>query len=134
MLFVYEVIKKFTSNKKIEVTRYFSILIFVFTAISIYFKELKYTSFVSLLIVALLLILYKFFPKAVNSKAYLLYIGLGFMGFLIFNYFLTSIPVVIYGEEITNIKITSIPVEDFLYNYLLLTGFVVSYEYFKEKS
>lgn len=52
----------------------------------------------------------------------------------IFNMYLTARPVVIYNPSyILNIRIGTIPIEDFLYSLSLMVGIVAIYEYFSRK-
>ncbi len=61
-----------------------------------------------------------------SSKAYWIYIILTLILFLIFNYILTSTPVVQYSANaITGFRITTIPIEDFLFNYSMLTNYLI---------
>jgi lycopene cyclase domain-containing protein len=63
-----------------------------------------------------------------SSRAYWIYTALTLVLFLIFNYILTSTPVVLYSPEaITGFRVTTIPIEDFLFNYSMLTGYLAVY-------
>lgn len=62
------------------------------------------------------------------------YLLLTFVAFFITNYFLTSIPVVIYNSQaISNLRIFTIPLEDFYYNYVLVVLYLMIYDYKWEK-
>ncbi|MBU0629589.1 MAG: lycopene cyclase domain-containing protein [Candidatus Margulisbacteria bacterium] len=63
-----------------------------------------------------------------SSLFYWLYLAASFMFFLVFNYFLTSLPVVIYKPSaIIGWRVLSIPAEDFVYNFLLLSLYLAVY-------
>lgn len=54
--------------------------------------------------------------------------------FLFFNYYLTSLPILIYNSKaILNIRVLTIPIEDFFYNYCLLTLYLTFYIKAKER-
>ncbi len=53
---------------------------------------------------------------------------------LIFNYYLTSRPVVFYNTEVNlNLRILTIPIEDFFYSFSLISIVVMSYEFFTKR-
>jgi lycopene cyclase domain-containing protein len=57
-----------------------------------------------------------------SSGRYWLYIAITLMLFVVFNFILTSLPIVSYGPSmIWNVRFLTIPVEDFFYNYLMLS-------------
>jgi lycopene cyclase domain-containing protein len=69
-----------------------------------------------------------------RESRFWIYIFLAFFPFVLTNYFLTSIPVVIYNpERFSQIRITTIPVEDFFYSFSLVTGYIYVYELVKSK-
>ncbi len=62
------------------------------------------------------------------SRNFWIFIGLSYIPFLLFDYFLTSDPVVIYGpNSILGIRFITIPVEDFIYSFSMLTLYTVFY-------
>ncbi len=66
--------------------------------------------------------------KLFSSRVYWIYTCLTLTLFLIFNYILTSTPVVLYSQNaITGFRITTIPIEDFLFNYSMLTNYLTVY-------
>jgi len=73
-----------------------------------------------------------------QTRVFMRQTSLRFAGLLLllitlFNGYLTARPVVIYDPEfITNIRIGSIPVEDYFYGFALVLGAVVIYEKLKE--
>lgn len=63
-----------------------------------------------------------------SSRAYWTYIVVTQVLFLIFNYILTSLPVVEYSAlAICNLRIATIPIEDFLFNFSMLTMYLTTY-------
>lgn len=66
--------------------------------------------------------------RLLSSRAYWQYLGLSFVMFLIFNYILTSMPVVVYNpESVLGWRVTTIPVEDFLFNFSMLSLYLLVY-------
>ena len=66
--------------------------------------------------------------KIFASRAFWIYTLLTLVLFLIFNYILTSYPVVQYSSTaITGFRITTIPIEDFLFNFSMLTNYLTVY-------
>lgn len=66
-----------------------------------------------------------------RQKNVLLFGGITLLLTAIFNSYLTSLPIVIYNTHImTNLRIFTIPVEDFIYGWVLITGTIWFYERF----
>jgi lycopene cyclase domain-containing protein len=75
-----------------------------------------------------------FFPQMLRSRIYWLFIIVAFIPFFVMNYLLTSIPIVLYNSQaMWNIRITTIPVEDFFYNFSLLSFYLMVYLFFKAR-
>jgi len=63
-----------------------------------------------------------------SSRHFWLWSGAGLVLFMIFNYILTALPVVTYNPAaITNLRIATIPIEDFFYNFSMLTLYLGTY-------
>jgi lycopene cyclase domain-containing protein len=63
------------------------------------------------------------------------FIAMMFMFKLLVNGYLTGRPVVLYGEEFfLGVRLFTIPIEDFLFGFSLITLSVVLWEYFKSSS
>lgn len=83
---------------------------------------LAFTGIVVLLVVLLL-------PALFHSHAYWLYLTLGTCLFFIFNSVLTSLPIVAYDPGvILNLRLGTVPIEDFFYNWSLLTLYALIYD------
>lgn len=62
---------------------------------------------------------------------YYIFMGFSVIGFLLINSILTGIPVVSYDPAFNiGIRIGTIPLEDFFYNFALLSGYLLSYKFF----
>lgn len=135
-LFVFDSIKYFFKNKKLFspkkwIFSIFGVLI-ILSAFGFYTKE--YT-FLAILSVGLsVLIVTAINVKIISSREYWIYILVTLVLFLIFNYLLTSTPVVQYSSRaITGFRITTIPVEDFLFNFSMLTDYLTIYLWASKK-
>lgn len=122
-LFLYETAKYYLTEKKIEISErlLFGLsAILIFTAVA---NSDKYYTFTVLLFSAGFILLNIFSRSSViKSKIYWLWIAFMFIPFLIVNYILTSLPVVIYSSEaILGARFLTIPIEDFFYSFSMLS-------------
>lgn len=99
-----------------------------FILISFGFYSKEYT-FLAMLSVGFSILLVSFFSVRVfSSRAYWAYIFVTFWLFFIFNYVLTSIPVVEYSPSaISGLRVITIPIEDFMFNFSMLTMYLAVY-------
>lgn len=133
ILFVYECINYYVKNK--DYSRYrlilliFSIIIF---SAGIIFIGTYYTSTVLLIGGMIFAVIYFLGSKIILNKAALITLCISVIPFLIVNYILTSLPVVIYNPDaITGIRFLTIPVEDFLYSISLISFSLFVYVFAK---
>jgi lycopene cyclase domain-containing protein len=134
-IFIYENLVYFVGDKDIKFNKWFYLGFFViFVIIGIIFYRQEYT-ILAMFSVALFFLLGAFiYPQVLKSRLYWMYIILSFIPFIIFNYFLTSLIVVYYNPEaIWGIRITTIPLEDFFYNFSMLSFYLMVYIYFKNR-
>lgn len=130
-LFLYEGIKFFVFDTKIKTpSKFFIVSIgLFFILLGCYFIFIPYTStvfFVTGLTFLMLSLCFLFLLKTVH---YYIYIILTSILFLVFNSILTGIPIVSYSKDaILNIRLGTIPLEDFFYNFSMLTLFLGVYE------
>ncbi|MBK8551033.1 MAG: lycopene cyclase domain-containing protein [Ignavibacteria bacterium] len=134
ILFVYECINYYLKNKDFSNYRImlliFSIIIF---SAGILFIGTYYTSTVLLIGGLIFAMIFFFGSKILLSKAALITLSISIIPFLIVNYILTSLPVVIYNPDaITGIRFTTIPVEDFLYSLSLIPMCLFVYAFAKK--
>jgi lycopene cyclase domain-containing protein len=133
-IFIYESLEYFLKDKEFNYKKMlclFSGLLFLL--LSIIFFQKTYTFIIFLLTSIFSFISWRFLHNFLRSSNYWKYIGISFVFFFIFNHFLTSIPVVEYNsKEITGIRIWKIPIEDFFYNYLMLSCYLFVYLAFKK--
>lgn len=93
-----------------------------FISLSLLFLNREYT-FLALLSVGItILAAPKLADQIFSSKLYWYYVAVTFAFFLVFNFLLTSLPIVAYSSEaISGLRVTTIPIEDFMFNFSLLT-------------
>lgn len=134
-LFAYEGLAYFLQDKKIglsnKLVRAVGALFIIFS--SLFFNQ-EYT-FLAILSVGLTLL---FAPRLLSglfdSTLYWAYIGVTFMLFFIFNYILTSVPIIEYSPAaITGFRATTIPIEDFMFNFSMLTLYLAVYLWISRK-
>ncbi len=137
-LFTYFVLKKFDSfnlpyNKVL--LRLFSLILF---AIAIIFHERVYTLSVSLLS-SLFIFNISFSKSKWNGYFFSTYIIISLFPFIIVNGLLTGYldpntsPVWYNNDEIIGIRLLTIPIEDFLYNFILMYINVFVFEFYSKK-
>jgi len=135
-LFVYESVLHFLGDKKLFSPRkwLFTIIgiLIMLSAFAFYNKEYTFLAILSVGVSVL-------FVSLVNgelffSRAYWIYTILTLGLFLIFNYILTSYPVVQYSTNaISGFRVTTVPIEDFLFNFSMLTNYLTIYIWASKK-
>jgi len=140
-IFIYENLNYFIGEKEVPFNKWFYLALFVlFLLVGLLFYYQDYT-ILSMFSVALFFLIAAFlYPKILKSRLYWLYILISFVPFIIFNYLLTSIPIVLYNSnaiwgnmQAWNGRIFTIPVEDFFYNFSMLSFYLLVYIYFKKR-
>jgi lycopene cyclase domain-containing protein len=75
-----------------------------------------------------LVIAFLFDRPLIESKQYWLWLGICYVPFLIINTVLTALPVVEYhSKAIWGLRVGTIPLEDFFYNYAMLSFYLLVY-------
>jgi lycopene cyclase domain-containing protein len=140
-IFIYENLKYFIKEKTVYFNRkFYLIIIIILIILGLIFYHQDYTILALLSCAFFFLIAIIFTPDILKSRNYWLYIIISMIPFIIFNYLLTSIPIVTYnpnaiwgGDGLWNGRFITIPVEDFFYNFSMLSFYLMVYLYFKEK-
>ena len=140
-IFIYENLEYFLPDKKIPFNRYFYmglILFFSLGGIAFYYQDYTILALISCSFFFLIAILFK--PTLLQSRNYWFYIAISMIPFVIFNYLLTSIPIVLYnpnaiwgGDGLWNGRFITIPLEDFFYNFSMLSFYLLVYLFFKKR-
>ncbi len=109
-------------------------LIFSFLSISFYSLSLGkyYTSSIFFIFAFLIIVdIYFFKTNLFKQLFFWQFLLIIFFLTLIFNYYLTSKPVVIYNDELNlKFRILTIPLEDFIYGFSFISLIVMLYELF----
>lgn len=134
-LFLYETAVLYLPEKKIIINPkiFYGLSAVLFLAALI--NTNRYYTF-TVLMFSSFFILFNLFSKysLLKSKIYHLWILFMFIPFLVVNYFLTSLPVVMYSPgAIIGVRFITIPVEDFFYSYSMLSFNLFVYLIVKEK-
>jgi lycopene cyclase domain-containing protein len=134
-IFIYESLKYFFKDREFSLnTNFFvaPVLIFLVTGSIVY--EQYYTATVLVSCALFFFFAMLFYPKMLRYVIYWLYIIVVFIPFFVMNYLLTSIPIVLYNSDaIWNVRITTIPAEDFFYNFAMLSFYLIVYLFFKDR-
>ena len=122
-ILTYEALAYFIKDESITIpSKLLPIIGVVIIVISIIFYEQEYTFLAMLSVGLTFLSAPKLCRRIFSSKLYWFYIAVTLVFFLVFNFLLTSVPVVEYSEwAISNLRITTIPIEDFMFNFSMLT-------------
>ncbi|MCX8154306.1 MAG: lycopene cyclase domain-containing protein [Candidatus Micrarchaeota archaeon] len=141
----------FIMNIPIEEIMFFMFIPAVVYLMSNYLPNLSLFRYLNVAIVLTLLIIITIYGKGIYSNLMLLLgtiilflyfhtqnldhiVILGFLLFIPFNFFLTYFPVVIYyPNSFSGIRFLSIPIEDFVFNFVMIVVFGILYEYLKER-
>ena len=140
-IFIYENLQYFFPDRELPVNRYFYLaLILVFFVAGLFFYHQDYTILALMSCAFFFLIALWRFPDILRSRNYWLYIGISMIPFIIFNYLLTSTPIVLYnpvaiwgGDGVWNGRFFTIPLEDFFYNFSMLSFYLLVYRYFRKR-
>jgi len=134
-IFIYENLIYFLKDKKIPYNKIFYLAIAgIFIILGLIYRTQEYTVLAMFSCALFFILAPSLYPDILKKRNYWIYIILSFIPFIIFNYFLTSLIVVHYNPlAIWGIRITTVPLEDFFYNYSMLSFYLLVYMYFKEK-
>jgi lycopene cyclase domain-containing protein len=133
-LFIYESVAYYSENRPLRIPRalFFAIAL-VLLAASVLFSHHGYTlkAFTSGAIFLLGALLIK--QEFIVSTRYWVWLGICYIPFLVVNAVLTALPVVEYNPRaILGPRVGSIPVEDFFYNFSMLSFYGLFYVFFKD--
>ena len=135
ILFLYETFLYYIPNNKQGIQYNLFIIPSLLSFLSAYICSGKSYTLIVLLIfsfTSLLLAITK--PIFLKQKYFGLFILFTFIPFGIVNFILTSLPVVYYNQKaIWGIRISNIPLEDFIYSFSLISLYVFFYELAKGK-
>lgn len=129
-LFIYETVGFYIKERNFEFNKYYFVIPFLLLLVNAYlFVDQSYTFTVSIYAASFFLISFFLFDKILLSRNFWITIFIMFIPFLIVNYILTSVPIVTYNSiAIWNIRITTIPAEDFIYSFSMIALWILFYE------
>lgn len=135
-LFVFDSIIHFFGDKKLFSPRKWVPMVISAlitpSAFGFYSKEYTFLAILSVGFTILFVSLVN--VKLFFSRAYWIYTLLTLLLFSIFNFILTSFPVVQYSTSaITDFRVATIPIEDFLFNFSMLTDYLTVYIWASKK-
>ncbi|MBN1897779.1 MAG: lycopene cyclase domain-containing protein [Spirochaetes bacterium] len=133
-IFIYESLNTFIKDKKVAYNPYIYYgVIVLLLGLAFFYRAQDYTLLALLSCAFFLITALIIRPAMLSSRLYWGYILISFVAFFIFNYVLTSYPVVIYNPKaIWGLRITTIPLEDFFYNYSMLSFYLFFYQFFQK--
>ena len=134
-LFIFENLNFFLKEKKVFYNPfYYATIPILLIGVGIIYLHQGYTMLALFSVAALFLIAICIAPDILNSKLFWFYIILSFIPFILFNFLLTSIPIVLYnpdaiwgGDGWWNGRVFTIPLEDFFYNFSMLSFYFLVY-------
>lgn len=134
-IFIYETIKFYINEKVYPIKKnIFLIPVISFIVLALVFNKQAYTFTVLLYSAAFFLLGVLTNSKLLTSKIFWISILICFVPFFTVNYFLTSIPVVTYNDTaFSAIRVITIPLEDFLYSFSMVSLWILFYEFFRAK-
>lgn len=134
-IFIYETVKFYTKEKNFKINKYIFILIaLLLILLGIIFNHQYYTFTVSLFAGIFFILAFYLNTGLLNSSFYWLTMLLSFIPFFIVNYFLTSIPIVMYNETaFFGKRFITIPYEDFLYSFSMISLWILFYEIIQKR-
>jgi lycopene cyclase domain-containing protein len=134
-IFIYETVSFYVKEKKLSFNnKLFIIPSILLVTLGTLFYDQNYTFTVSVFAAAFFIGAILFNESLLDSRNFWITILIGFIPFLIVNYFLTSIPVVTYNEAaFSGKRFITIPYEDFLYSFSMISLWLLFYELAKEK-
>ena len=129
-LFVFDALGHFFEDKKLFNIRKWLLAVIaglvILAAFVFYGREYTFLAILSVGLTIMFVTLVNI--ELLSSRSYWIYTFLTLILFLIFNYVLTSYPVVEYSSNaITGLRVFTIPIEDFMFNFAMLTNYLTVY-------
>lgn len=130
IIFTFICIRYYVKEKRIFIPSVFIYFVsFVLIISGVLFSGKYYTFTVSLFTGILILFLNYFYRDFIMSYIFIMTLLISYIPFLIVNYILTSLPVVIYNASaITGLRFLTIPAEDFLYSFSMITMWIFIFQ------
>jgi len=128
-LMIYDFVRQKVKDKEVNwVPKAVKVIIPVLLLSLPFTLTYSYTFIVTLYLIMALSISLIAGKQMLTSRNFWIYMGLTYIPFMVFDYFLTSIPVVIYWpHSILGVRVITIPVEDFIYSFSMLVLYTLFY-------
>lgn len=132
LIYVWGVVKKFIADR--AVLPLFAYLMFgIAGGASVFFLITQWSNGYtrSAMIASLIAIVFAAFSKIAYSLRFWIFQLVLLVLFIVFNGFLTSLPIITYGNDaIIGYKIFNIPLEDFFFNFAFINLFLLVFHWF----
>jgi lycopene cyclase domain-containing protein len=136
MLFLYETFIYYLKDKiryNPDLKNSVIIIFLIFFLSAVLLMDKPYTFLVLVSCAFYFFISSSFYSDNIKSGLFWIFILFSFIPFILVNYLLTSLPVVIYNPgAIIGYRILTIPVEDFFYSFSLISFYVMAYTAFNK--
>lgn len=134
-IFIYETVRFYIKEREMSFnSSAFLILVVLLLVLGIVFYDQHYTFTVSIFSASFFIGAILFNKSILNSRNFWITMFISFLPFLVVNYFLTSIPIVTYNEiSFSGKRFITIPYEDFLYSFSMISLWILFYELAKRK-
>ena len=134
-LFMYETVLTYMKKITIPYSYFFYLIPAVFClAGAAYFYDREYSLVVLIGSAGIFSLSPLMCKNSLKDLRFFLTLGVFLVLFMVFNGILTSLPIVTYGEQFNmNVRIFTIPLEDFFYNFTMLVLSVLVYDRAKSK-
>lgn len=128
-LFIYEVVARATKDRRLKISNAAVIVsIVLFLAASVAFYSQGYTAKALASCAVFLAAALLFDRPLLESRQYWVWLAICYIPFFIMNSILTALPVVEYNSAaIWGLRVGTIPMEDFFYNYAMLSFYFLFY-------
>lgn len=134
-IFIYETVKFYVKEKSYSNSTYiFLIPAAILILNAIIFFEKNYTSTVSVFAALFFVLAILLNKPLLLSRNFWISIAVTYIPFFLVNYFLTSLPIVTYNdEENWGIRVTTIPLDDFIYSFAMISLWILFYDITKKR-
>ncbi|MDF1568877.1 MAG: lycopene cyclase domain-containing protein [Spirochaetaceae bacterium] len=122
-VFIYACVRAYIPEKTLHFPRFLFWMTSAFAALCVWiFRDQGYTVVVMSVFAVTSLLVGLLRPDLLSSRQFWTALGISYGAFLVVNGVLTGVPVVLYGADaIWGIRVITIPLEDFFYNFCLLS-------------
>ncbi len=128
-IFIYETIRHYVTNKELSFKKkHYYLLSLLLFVLAIVFHYQNYTFTVLIFCAAFLSFATFYFFDFLNTNTFWFTILVSYVPFMIVNYILTALPIVIYSNNaIWGLRIITIPLEDFFYSFSMIAFWILTY-------